>query len=135
MIVGFTGTRQGMTSAQKQTFAALIVFAEQPHHGMCTGADAQAEEIAKQRAPNCYRTGHPASDVPDKYRANCLDTDEVLPAVPAMERNGNIVDACDLLIAAPRALQEELRSGTWATVRYARKSGKPVIILDPGLSR
>lgn len=135
MIVGFTGTRDGMTPRQKAAFGVLITSAEQLHHGMCVGADSEAEAIAKQRAPNCCRTGHPASDVPDKYRANCLDTDEVLPAVPAMERNGTIVDACDLLIAAPRALQEELRSGTWATVRYARKSGKPVIILDPGLSR
>ena len=46
-----------------------------------------------------------------------------------LERNRDIVDACDILIACPRTLKEELRSGTWATVRYARKVGKPVAIL------
>jgi hypothetical protein len=34
------------------------------------------------------------------------------------------------LIATPESLTEELRSGTWATIRYARKIKKPCLILD-----
>jgi hypothetical protein len=32
-------------------------------------------------------------------------------------------------VACPRTDQEQRRSGTWATVRYARKVGKPVLII------
>lgn len=43
-----------------------------------------------------------------------------------MKRNDVLVAACDILLAFPRTKSEELRSGTWATVRRARKEGKPV---------
>jgi hypothetical protein len=35
------------------------------------------------------------------------------------------------VIAAPMSSAEILRSGTWATIRYARKAGKPVLIIWP----
>lgn len=38
-----------------------------------------------------------------------------------MARNDALVDGADLLLAFPRSMQEELRSGTWATVRRAWK--------------
>lgn len=53
------------------------------------------------------------------------------PVKPPLKRNYDIVDACDILLAAPRTLTEELRSGTWATIRYARKTGKKYLILAP----
>jgi predicted Rossmann fold nucleotide-binding protein DprA/Smf involved in DNA uptake len=46
-----------------------------------------------------------------------------------LERNHLIVAACDVLNAAPLQDEEILRSGTWATIRYARKAGKTVIQL------
>ena len=50
---------------------------------------------------------------------------------PPLDRNRDIVDACDVLIATPKDFVEELRSGTWATVRYARKQRKPLVIVWP----
>jgi hypothetical protein len=47
-----------------------------------------------------------------------------------LTRNRDIVDTASMLIAAPEGNAERLRSGTWATVRYARKAKKKVIILS-----
>jgi predicted Rossmann fold nucleotide-binding protein DprA/Smf involved in DNA uptake len=52
------------------------------------------------------------------------------PKAP-LDRNRDIVDAAAVLIAAPKEMTETLRSGTWATVRYARKQGKQVWIVWP----
>ena len=41
-----------------------------------------------------------------------------------------IVNVCDVLIAAPSG-PEKLRSGTWSTVRYARKLHKNITIVLP----
>jgi hypothetical protein len=46
-------------------------------------------------------------------------------------RNHDIVDETELLIACPGELAEAVRSGTWATVRYARKLGRPIVIFWP----
>lgn len=45
-----------------------------------------------------------------------------------MDRNDALVAACDLLLAYPRTDREQLRSGTWATIRRARKARKMIII-------
>jgi hypothetical protein len=46
-------------------------------------------------------------------------------------RNHDIVDASAVLVATPRDWYEEQRSGTWATIRYARAQRKAVIIVWP----
>lgn len=45
-----------------------------------------------------------------------------------LDRNRRLVDAADLLLAVYNG---ERRGGTAATVRYARKSGHKITILDP----
>lgn len=63
--------------------------------------------------------------------AGLAHSDDIRDPLPPLERNHRIVDACDVLIACPKDAQEQLRSGTWATVRYARKQGKRVIVITP----
>lgn len=116
MRIGFTGTRCGMSAAQKQqlrvVFRAFISasdFARVFHHGAAVGADSEAAEMATQAGLNVI--AHPANGRP-------------------LERNKEIVDACDVLVAAPLWDTEQQRSGTWATIRYARKRGKPVVMLS-----
>ena len=48
-----------------------------------------------------------------------------------LERNRFLVDHADLLLAVYNG---ERRGGTAATVRYARKQGKEILILDPDTS-
>jgi len=41
------------------------------------------------------------------------------------------VDETEWLWAIPGEFKEVLRSGTWSTIRYARKKGKKVLIIWP----
>lgn len=43
-----------------------------------------------------------------------------------LKRDDAMVKGADLLIAFPNSMREELRSGTWATIRRAWKRGVPV---------
>jgi hypothetical protein len=72
---------------------------------------------------------YPASGVGDKRAHNKPDL--IWPAKPPLERNHDIVDQADVMIATPRTMQEEQRSGTWATIRYARKKGRELHIIWP----
>jgi arginase family enzyme len=47
-----------------------------------------------------------------------------------LERNEDIVRDTDFLIACPEG-SEVMRSGTWATVRYARKKGRTIVVFWP----
>lgn len=89
------------------------------HHGDDKGADADAHALVRETLPNCRIVVHP----PDNgYRRAHCSGDVVLQAHPFLVRNHHIVDACSCLIATPDG-PEVLRSGTWATIRYARKRG------------
>lgn len=128
MRVGFTGTQQGMTEAQKRTVQNLLVDwrATELHHGDCIGADAQAHAIAKSLKLRVVL--HPPTYM--SKRAFCVADEERQP-LPYLDRNGEIVLETERLIAAPKEYEEQLRSGTWATVRRARKQRRHHAIVLP----
>ncbi len=126
MIAGFTGTQRGMTEKQKETFAKLMERVDELHHGDCIGADSDAHKIAKELGKRVHI--YPPSN-PNKRAFN--DGDLVNAEKEYLDRNHDIVDSSDFLIAAPKGNKEELRSGTWATIRYARKRNKKVVIILP----
>lgn len=96
------------------------------HVGDCIHADEQAVNIA--RLCGMWIIGHPPSN--PRKRAFCVYNEEREPA-PYLVRNHNIVDECERLVAAPHGRTEMLRSGTWATIRYARRSGRALRIVWP----
>lgn len=116
-----------MTPQQKEKLRSLLHHADVFHHGDCIGADAEAHKIA--RAVGCFSIVIHPSDLVDQ-RAYCNGNIVWKPRAPLI-RNRSIVSSTDLLIAAPATKDEVLRSGTWATIRYARKGKKPVVILEP----
>jgi len=65
-----------------------------------------------------------------KKRAFCEGYSEIREEKPYPVRNRDIVDESDMMVACPGG-PEELRSGTWSTIRYAHKQGKEVLILMP----
>lgn len=127
--IGFTGTEVGMTHKQQEVVKWLLQRGPaELHHGDCIGADSQAHEL-------CLLEGvriviHPPED--PKKRAFCIGWDEIREEKPYLDRNHDIVNECELLIATPQTPHEILRSGTWATVRYARNKPKiDIAIVNP----
>ena len=121
MTVGFTGTRKGLSTRQKTQLHEVLwwfmmcigsgpmVFV----HGGALGADTDASHEAWKQG-FVIRAIHPRQ------------------GESPLVRNREIVAACDVLIAGPETDKEVQRSGTWATVRYARAAGKPVVFLSRG---
>jgi hypothetical protein len=134
MIIGFTGTRHGMTLAQARTVAAVLAMHApvEVHHGCCKGADAEFHRACVGYAPKARRHGWPGPL--GVWRADIDDLDFEHPWMQYAERNQAIVNACDLLIAAPVS-DANFRcgggGGTWQTIRRARLAGKPVVIVWP----
>jgi hypothetical protein len=52
-------------------------------------------------------------------------------AKPYLSRNKDIVLETELLIATPGEEEEQIRSGTWSTVRYARSLKRMINIVLP----
>src|SRR5262245_60390687 len=131
--IGFTGTRYGMNPHQTQ---ALYDYLQRRtsegevhfHHGDCIGADAEAHRIAFLLGAILH-VHPPASPI---YRAYCVGPSRVIryEPLPYLARNWMIVEACTILLAAPQTDTEVRRSGTWATIRYARRQEKRVMILS-----
>lgn len=101
------------------------------HHGDCIGADAQAARFAKALGfiLVCH-PGHPRDKSNTMFRAFTDFNDVMHEAKPFVVRDRDIVDAVETMVATPVGL-EEIRSGTWTTVRYARRKEKPIHIIYP----
>lgn len=129
MTVGFTGTRHGLTSAQCLELRASLVNlrVDEFHHGDCVGGDETAHEIAfSLKIPIII---HPPNV--DKYRAGCTNAMAVKDPVDYHTRNRSIVLSSNVLIACPRGTEEAHRSGTWSTIRFAKKRNRQIIIINP----
>lgn len=130
MKIGFTGTRQGMSKNQTKNLVQFLVSNKNKikefHHGDCIGSDTQAHTIAENLGLQIHI--HPP--INNKYRGNNIGN-VIYPKRGYIERNHDIVTCCDILIATPKSEDEEMRSGTWATVRFANKLKKEVYIINP----
>ncbi len=128
MKAGFIGSCIGIDSTQCAELKRLLVSygITELHHGMCVGADEQANLIT--RLLGIRTIGHlPLAKF--KY-APCV-VDEVRPPKGYIERNHNIVNETIFLFVGP-SCSEQMRSGTWATKCYADKMGKPFHVLERG---
>lgn len=134
--LGFTGTQHGMTDIQAQiVFDEMMLLGQVPedvvteaHHGCCVGADEQFHEMLAYMPMEMVVHGHPP--LITTKMAKGLICDVMHEPLEYLVRNRVIVDAVDTLFAAPQG-EEELRSGTWSTVRYARRKGINIRIIMP----
>ena len=120
MNVGFTGTQKGMTSAQRIVFRGIIRTMNITgfNHGDCVGADEDAHSIVRFEKSKIKIRIFPPVD--EKKRAFCKG-DYYFQKCPYLIRNKLIVNHSHILIVCPKEEIEQLRSGTWSTVRYAKK--------------
>lgn len=141
MRIGFTGTRDGMSRRQLQAAYKILIGIDkiELYHGGCQGADLDIERLLllAERVPaiTCYPGDETQFKAAIQRRGEQIDSGmvelyEVHAPMPYLARNKKIVHESEIMIAAPATLHEQQRSGTWATIRYARKVGKPLIILE-----
>jgi hypothetical protein len=134
MIIGFTGTKLGMTDAQWDTLAEILLALDydEAHHGDCIGADAEFFlilcGIREETGRPCKIISHPST-----IKATNANTpsDVIHEPLPPLERDAIIARKAELMFATPRGFEEEVRSGTWTTVRRAREAGTPLKVIWP----
>jgi len=131
MKIGFRGTREGMTDQQKVALRQVLAEhrPDEFHHGDFVGADAEAHEIVRTAYPSVWIVVHPP--IKKTLRAFCQG-DELRPARGYIARNRDLVKTCDLLVAAPKSMEDQQMSGTWAVIRYARIRSVSTVVLEPG---
>jgi len=128
MKIGITGTRRGASTAQLAALEAWFTDcrADELHHGDCRGVD---EVVAKMARRHKVRiVSHPPNIGTSRAY---VPSDVYFKVLPYIERNHVIVDMTDGLIVVPNSPAELIRSGTWATCRYARSKGKRIWIIYP----
>ena len=129
MKVGFTGTQRGMTDMQTSALRSLLRATDgEFHHGDCIGADDQAHDVAV--ALGLIPVIHPPINSA-KRAWNTAHQGRICEPKKYLARNKDIVRETEMLIAAPGEDNEQLRSGTWSTVRFARKLGRAIWVIFP----
>lgn len=128
MKVGFTGTREGMSQNQLEQLVLALQSAgvTEFHHGDCLGADAEAHDIIREFFPDCKIIVHPPVK---SYMRAWKRGDQLLSPLDYIARDRKIVESTDFLIGAPLVDVEQIRSGTWTTIRHARRLGRDHVIL------
>lgn len=127
--VGFTGSSRPLPQVQVRALRRTILELEPGwlHHGDCVNADALAFRFARDAGA---RTAcHPPTN--PRKRAFTVPNDVMFEPLPYLDRNKAMVRATLMLLAAPGTMEEEVRSGTWSTVRFARRLARPILLVLP----
>lgn len=132
--VGFTGTSRALTVEECAYVRAVVagIDADRYVTGGALGVDTVVHLVAAGLRPSAEHLVL----VPDAPWSEDTAERATVERVPGgktagesyMLRNDAIVAAADLLVAFPETAAGSLRSGTWATVRRARRAGVPVLI-------
>jgi hypothetical protein len=151
---GFTGTRHGMTPAQRLSFEAVMESRrpDQFMHGACVGADEQATLIANQMKQRPYIMAYPGyyanvnkraeqaadnSSLRERSQESMRVSDMKMEPQSMFMRNRHLVLSSDELVACPwqgkelEPLPGQEKGGTWYTIRYAERIGRTVHIIWP----
>lgn len=135
--IAFTGTRLGMTEWQQRGAVSLLDHYRKRynvvelHHGCCVGSDAEIHLIAMS-LPGVELHGHPAGDpatgIPHELCEMGLSGFAFrAPMLPPLERDDVMAKLCDAMIATPAS--DNIRGGTWKTIRMGVAAGKLVHVL------
>lgn len=138
MKIGITGSRTGLTAKQFATLDKLLskmlrkYDVTECHHGDCFGVDFTFNQYIYANSKATIVVHPPTID---KQRAFCAkDEDErfvVEKCKPYLDRNKDIVNSSDIMIGCPDTPIEKSRSGTWSTIRYARKQQTILFVVLP----
>jgi hypothetical protein len=132
--IGFTGNRYGLTQEQKTQIIQVFELYDDiiVSHGDCVGSDTDFHNLSieyKQSNPTKKFLIHIYPPTDNKLRSYCVG-DLIFDPKPYLQRNKNIVTNSDILIGCPiDKTKEQIRSGTWSTIRFARKLNKQIYLL------
>lgn len=123
IIIGFTGTRNGLNEEQIKQIKLILDKYDNitVRHGDCIGADTDFHNLCLEykNKKNIKIQIHPPND-PKLRKYNKADI--LMLEKPYLERNLDIIIGCNFLIGCPfDKNNEKIRSGTWYTIRQARK--------------
>ena len=125
-----------MTAGQRLAVRSLLI-AFMPDivlHGGCIGADTDFDDMAAdfnivtEVYPTVLKSDHLARWY---LLRNTSSRIVVHLPLPPLVRNKILAQRCKVLIATPKEDYERIRSGTWATVRYAREAHKRIYLVMP----
>lgn len=142
MIIGFTGTQKGVKKPQLYALESELKLdhgddgyspkSSKFLHGGAVGADTVADALA------CVLEFKDIEVFPCHNERYTFWTEKgdgrvrsIHSVKPPLMRNRIIVKRSQKLFATPVGFNEELRSGTWATIRYMRELKKPIVIIFP----
>lgn len=135
MKLGFSGTRDGLSPIQTFVMHGWLQRelreGDEFHHGDCIGADQSAHNFVaelKPGRPGLTIIGHPPINERARAFTNC---DALWLPKDYLDRNHDIVNSTETLLVTPGTEHEIVRSGTWSTLRYARKNRRPIAIIYP----
>lgn len=135
LILGVTGTRNGMTKQQKivlETFIEKLLFEKEYteriiHHGQCVGVDVQVASLLKNKY-NFKVISHPPIN---KSLLGISQNDEENTPKNYFSRNRDIVHDCDILLVIPKEKIHQRFGGTWYTHDYCLSQNKPLFLVLP----
>lgn len=130
----FTGSQAGMNNPQLRVLRTLYQEMFQKgffwqENGLCIGADEQSAKAWIEMGGLCHFRPSNIKAKTACFSAPGCRTDSLKR--PPLERNRIMVRHAEVLIATPNTLSEAMRSGTWATIRFARIIGVPRRIILP----
>lgn len=133
IIYAFTGTHRGMSAKQLERLFEVwgVLRPDIVTNGCCEGADRQLHGVAA--AQDIATEFFPSNPEQREWAESVQGIMEVVHRVePPLKRNRSMVATGRRgLVAAPYTVAEITRSGTWATVRYARNVNRPIWIIYP----
>jgi hypothetical protein len=131
--IGFTGNRHGLRPEQEEQIILILDKYDNiiVSHGDCVGSDTDFHKLCIK-----YKEAHLDKTImihifpPNNPTLRAFNKADVLmEEKPYLERNLNIIKNSSILIGCPiDKNKEELRSGTWSTIRQARKKNLLIYI-------
>lgn len=129
--IGFTGSSKPLAEPQRKSLLVTFSMLHDSgaiwlNNGDCINGDFDAALYWRALGGKLHL--HPPLN-PSKRAFLTGDFTEELKEY--LDRNKKIVDKSCLMVGAPHEKTEQLRSGTWSTIRYARHCGVPIITVFP----
>lgn len=137
MILGFSGTRMGMTAAQEYVVADFIRARagqiSEVHHGCCVGADAEFHALIR-RHTSAKIIGHPPISEYQLHIKSLVDytsmadCDQLYQPADYLVRDDSILAVSEYMLFTPRTREPQQRgSGTWYCIRHWGEEPRTIV--------